>query len=86
MLDSIDHMTLKIIKRMHFCVKTSRVSPYSTQRYYWRHNVSGGLSILLHDFISLSDATSSPMFLFWERGRCGVQEFFVKGVQLFMKF
>ena len=78
---------------MHFCVKTSRVSPYSTQRYYWRHNVSGkslkntsGLSILLHDVISLSDATSSPMFLFWERGRCGVQEFFVKGVQLFMKF
>ena len=65
MLDSIYHMTLKLIKTHIFLVKTSRF-------YHLLRNVTmdviafpeNGLSILLHSVISLPDATSCDKLLY----------------------
>ena len=59
MVDSIYHMTLKLIKKSHFWRENVKILPSLTQLYNMyngRHN--SGLSILLHSVISLPDATS----------------------------
>ena len=70
MLDSIYHMTNTL--KSHFWRKNVMILSSCTQRCYGRHNVSRKfvnhyrLSILLHGFISLQDATSyDKMLLIW---------------------
>ena len=50
MLDSIHHMTLRLLKKSHFWRKNVIILSLCTQRC--------GLSILLHGVISLPDARS----------------------------
>ena len=40
MLDSIYHMTLKLIKKLHFWRENVKILPSFTQRYNGRHKVS----------------------------------------------
>ena len=57
MLDSIYHMTNTL--KPDFWRKKRKILLLCTQRCYGRHSFSrNGLSILLHGFISLPDATS----------------------------
>ena len=60
MLDSVYHMTLKILRNFIFGVKTSRVSLILRNVITFPVNLltTSGLSILMHGVISLSDATS----------------------------
>ena len=60
MLDSIYHMTLRILKRSHFWRKNAIIMSSCMQRCYGRHNASrtSGLSKLFYGVISLPDATS----------------------------
>ena len=64
MLDSIYHMILKILKNCIFGVKTSRFSLILSSvimdviTFPENLQTTSGLSILLHDVISLPDATS----------------------------
>ena len=65
MLDSINHMTLKFTKRAHFWHENAKILSSFTHRYNGCHYVTlhylstmSGLSILLHDVISLPGAES----------------------------
>ena len=64
MLDSIYHMTLRLLCNIISGVKEIRICHYVRKVCYGHHNVSenllttSGLSILMHDVISLLDAAS----------------------------
>ena len=64
MLDSIYHMTLKLLKNLISGMKMSRFLTSFTQRYNGRHVTlqtslltTSGLLILLHGIISLPEVT-----------------------------
>ena len=66
MLDSIYHMTLKLIKNHIFGMKRSYIMiPYNGLHYAMLRNLqtTSGLPILLHGVISLPDATSDHTIL-----------------------
>ena len=59
MLDSIYHMTLKLLKNENVKISPSCTHCYNGHHYVSRKSVTtSGISILLHGVISLADATS----------------------------
>ena len=66
MLDSIYHMTSRLLLKSHFCRKNVIILSLCSQRCYGRVNLqtTSGLTILLHGVISLPDATSCDKIYF----------------------
>ena len=68
MLDSIYHMTLKLLKNRVFGVKTSRICHLLRNiimdviTLHTNLSTTRGLTILLHGFISLPEATSCDKY------------------------
>ena len=72
MLDSIYHMTLKLLIKSFYWRENVKILPSFTQHYNVRHYVmllnlytTSGLSILLHGIISLPDALSCDKYSYF---------------------
>ena len=78
MLDSIYHMTLKLLNKITIGHKNVKILSSFTQRHSGRHYVkllnlspTSGLSILLYGVISLQGVTSCDNYVFYKIIVCG---------------